>query len=244
MQGIEQALTALASADRLALAVLFLLGSLALLAIWWKQRAPWLLLGHLALVITSGALFAIALNCALSTLGGFLAVCSMILTNLLIYILPPALGLALITGTWLIPAIYRKQYRARPMRLGTLDRLCARLGLPAPRCYALDTAKPLAFTAGNAIHLSTGLTELLTPRQLEAVLAHELHHVQKRHSFLKLSTLLTRMVSPVAAFTPLLRILAREEQAADDYAAHVQGTGRHLLSAKRALSAYEAAARH
>jgi Zn-dependent protease with chaperone function len=243
--GIESALAALAAPDRLTLAVLALIAAVALLVLWRRQRNPWLLIGHLGLLFTAGILLAISLSCALGAVTGFIAFCSMLITKLLLYVVPPAFLLALAGGTWLIPAFYRRRHDARPLRLPLLARLCRALGIRPPRCYSLDTAEPLAFTAGNAIHLSTGLTELLTAKELEAVLLHELHHVRHRHSFLKLSAILSRAFSPIAAFAPITAVLAGEERSADDFAAGRQGTHRHLLAAKRKLQAHAAyAANH
>jgi Zn-dependent protease with chaperone function len=239
LQGIEAALAALASPSRLTLTALAVAAAIALFLLWRKHKTPWLMLGHLTLVLTAAILGAISLNCALGTLTGFLLFCTMLITKLLIYVAPPALALALVTGTWLIPALHRRQHRARPLRLGLLARLCRQMGIRQPRLYSLDTAKPLAFTAGSAVHLSTGLMELLTPKELEAVLLHELHHVRRRHSFLKLSAFLARACSPIAAFTSIPAVLAGEEAAADDHAARIQGTRRHLAAAKRKLSEYE-----
>lgn len=66
-----------------------------------------------------------------------------------------------------------------------VDRLVARAGLPKPRVYVLDDSSPNAFATGRgprhaAIAATTGILSLLSDRELEGVLAHELGHVRNR----------------------------------------------------------------
>ncbi len=66
-----------------------------------------------------------------------------------------------------------------------IERLCIQANLPKPRVAIAETAMPNAFAVGRSpktatVCATTGLLELLTPAELEGVLAHELTHVQNR----------------------------------------------------------------
>jgi len=66
-----------------------------------------------------------------------------------------------------------------------IERLCVQADLPKPRLAVVDTAMPNAFALGRSqksatICATTGLLRLLSPAELEGVLAHELTHVINR----------------------------------------------------------------
>ena len=66
-----------------------------------------------------------------------------------------------------------------------VERLCAMSDLPKPRIAVMDTPVPNAFATGRspkhaAVCVTTGLWERLEPREIEAVLAHELSHIANR----------------------------------------------------------------
>jgi heat shock protein HtpX len=66
-----------------------------------------------------------------------------------------------------------------------IERLCLTANLPKPRVAIAQTAMPNAFAIGRSpktatVCATTGILELLSPAELEAVLAHELTHVQNR----------------------------------------------------------------
>jgi heat shock protein HtpX len=65
---------------------------------------------------------------------------------------------------------------------GTVDRLCALADMKKPRIAIANTRLPNAFATGrNADHavlcVTTGLMAMLTPEELEGVIAHEMSHV-------------------------------------------------------------------
>jgi heat shock protein HtpX len=67
----------------------------------------------------------------------------------------------------------------------TVERLCITANLPKPRVAIAETQMPNAFAVGRSpsaatVCATTGLLDLLSPAELEAVLGHELTHVANR----------------------------------------------------------------
>src|SRR4051794_6523031 len=67
----------------------------------------------------------------------------------------------------------------------TVDRLCAMADLPKPRVAIIPSDVPNAFATGRspkhaAVAVTQGLWQRLEPREIEAVLAHELSHIANR----------------------------------------------------------------
>jgi heat shock protein HtpX len=66
-----------------------------------------------------------------------------------------------------------------------IDRLCVQANIPKPRVAIAQTPMPNAFAIGRSpkaatVCATTGILDLLNDGELEAVLAHELTHVQNR----------------------------------------------------------------
>jgi heat shock protein HtpX len=72
-----------------------------------------------------------------------------------------------------------------PRLHGAIERLCIQANLPKPRVAIADTPMPNAFAIGRSpktatVCATTGILDLLNDAELEAVLGHELTHVQNR----------------------------------------------------------------
>jgi heat shock protein HtpX len=72
-----------------------------------------------------------------------------------------------------------------PQLHALIERLCVQADLPKPRVAVADTDMPNAFAIGRSpskatVCATTGIMRILTPAELEGVLAHELTHVQNR----------------------------------------------------------------
>ncbi|HEY9638407.1 MAG TPA: M48 family metalloprotease [Coleofasciculaceae cyanobacterium] len=107
-------------------------------------------------------------------------------------------------------AAYNAQPLARqeaPELYDMIARLSDRAGLPMPKVFFVPTKSPNAFATGRdpehaAVAVTQGIVELLSPEELEGVLAHELTHVRNR------DTLTQAVVGTIAgAITFLGRIL-------------------------------------
>ena len=66
-----------------------------------------------------------------------------------------------------------------------IERLCVQADLPKPKVAVADTQMPNAFALGRGpksatVCATTGIMELLSPAELEGVLAHELTHIGNR----------------------------------------------------------------
>jgi heat shock protein HtpX len=93
---------------------------------------------------------------------------------------------------WFSDKIALAAHRAQPVTREQLpevyeivERLTRKAGLPMPRVFVIPSATPNAFATGRnpahaAVAVTEGILRILTPRQLEGVLAHELSHVRNR----------------------------------------------------------------
>ncbi len=93
---------------------------------------------------------------------------------------------------WFSDRIALKMSRARPVSRGeapelyaAVERLTRRAGLPMPSLHLIPSKQPNAFATGRnpshaAVAVTEGILEILSPDELEGVLAHELAHVRNR----------------------------------------------------------------
>ncbi|MDO9308242.1 MAG: zinc metalloprotease HtpX [Deltaproteobacteria bacterium] len=93
---------------------------------------------------------------------------------------------------WFSDKIVLKMYNAQeitrevhPSFYGMVERLAGRAGLPMPKVYIIPDDSPNAFATGRnpehaAVAATEGILRILTPDELEGVMAHELAHVKNR----------------------------------------------------------------
>jgi heat shock protein HtpX len=72
-----------------------------------------------------------------------------------------------------------------PQLHAIVERLCVQADLPKPRVAVVNTSMPNAFAVGRSpksatVCATTGIMEMLSPAELEGVMAHELTHVANR----------------------------------------------------------------
>jgi heat shock protein HtpX len=93
---------------------------------------------------------------------------------------------------WFSDKIVLKMYGAQeigerdhPAFYGMVRNLSRKAGLPMPKVYIIPDQSPNAFATGRnpsnaAVAATEGILRILTPEELEGVMAHELAHVQNR----------------------------------------------------------------
>src|SRR4051812_16258571 len=87
-----------------------------------------------------------------------------------------------------------------------IERLCVRADLPKPKICVMNTPMPNAFAMGRSqksatVCATTGIMELLSPAELEGVLAHELTHVINRDvAIMTLASFFASIASMIVQF--------------------------------------------
>jgi heat shock protein HtpX len=142
--------------------------------------------------------------------------------------------------------------------------LAARAGLPMPRVYIVQEDQPNAFATGRnpenaAVAATSGLMRIMTQDELEAVMAHELAHVQNRDTLVMTVTatlagaismlgnfalffgdrenrnplfaIAAMIVAPIAAALVQMAISRGREYGADKRGAEICGNPQALASA-------------
>jgi heat shock protein HtpX len=89
---------------------------------------------------------------------------------------------------------------------GIIERLCVQADLPKPRVCVMETSMPNAFAMGRSQKSTTvcatrGILELLSPAELEGVMAHEITHVINRDVMvMTLASFFATLASTIAQF--------------------------------------------
>ena len=127
-----------------------------------------------------------------------------------------AFGIAVVTnliGYWnsdkMVLAMQQAQpvgRRSAPELYRMVEGLAARAGIPMPKVYLINTDQPNAFATGRnprnaAVAVSSGLLKYLDPREVAAVVAHELAHIRSRDTLtMTVTATLAGAISMLAQF--------------------------------------------
>ena len=93
-----------------------------------------------------------------------------------------------------------------PQLHAMIERLCIQADLPKPRIYVVNSTMPNAFAVGRskkaaAVCATTGILELLSPAELEGVMAHELTHIINRDvAIMTLASFFASIASTIVQF--------------------------------------------
>jgi heat shock protein HtpX len=176
---------------------------------------------------------------------------------------------------WFSDKLVLKMYRAKEVGRAEaadlydmVDRLRAEAELPMPRVFVIPSDQPNAFATGRnpehaAVAVTSGIVRLLSNKELEGVIAHELAHVKNRDILTGsiaaaigvsitmlvrfgvffggrdrdnvVSSLLMLILAPIAAMLIQMAISRVREYSADRDGARICGSPRSLASALQKL---------
>ena len=206
-----------------------LLSSLSLL-FWKKYEKTVLLYAHIIFLFAPLFYAAFTINCSLKIVNSLLGFCAVIFAKFILYVLPLVMLSAILAGRIIIPRIYKAS--SEEMNSMRLKALSEKAGIIA-MFRLIDTAVPKAFTAGKTIFLSVGFFEILSKKEQDAVILHELYHVRSRSAWNKFTMNFASWFSPFAAFSH--NNLAKDERRADFFASQIQGTAIHINHARKKM---------
>ena len=97
--------------------------------------------------------------------------------------------------------------RDNPRLYRIVENLSITLGIPTPKVYLIEDAAPNAFATGRdpkhaIVAATTGLLEIMDDRELEAVMAHEMGHVQNYD--IRLSMIAFGLVSAIGIMADIV----------------------------------------
>ncbi len=116
---------------------------------------------------------------------------------------------------WFSDKIVLRMYRARevtenerPELVSMVGRLATQAGMPMPKVFLIPSESPNAFATGRnpqhaAVAATEGILRLLSPVELEGVMAHELAHVQNRDTLI--STVVATMAGAISMLGTMLQ---------------------------------------
>ena len=200
-----------------------------------KQRI-FLVYLHLAFLFAPLVFLALSISCQAASVA-----CAVTITQLLLYSLPLIIIGTVIAGFMLLPQYYKQSSIKAPQEIQDfVGNEARRLKLgKTPEVFSFDSGKPFAFALSflkPRIFISVGMQEILSKKELEAVLLHELAHIKNASPLSKFSSTLLKAFSPFAALRNFGFSIDAEEDKADAYAAARQKTRKYLRSAKRKVS--------
>ena len=130
-----------------------------------------------------------------------------------------AFGLAIVMNVgsyWFSDKIVLRMYRATEVGAGhplyqITHRLAQKAGLPMPKVYVIPDMSPNAFATGRdpnhaAVAATEGIMRLLSPAELEGVIAHELAHV--KHRDILISTVAATLAAAIMMIAQMARFAA------------------------------------
>lgn len=112
------------------------------------------------------------------------------------------------------------ELRDNPRFYRIVENLSITTGLPMPKVYVIDDPSPNAFATGRdpqhaAVAATTGLIDMMTDRELEGVMAHEMAHVGNYD--IKVSMIAFGLVAAISVLCDIgLRIAIRGADSSDD----------------------------
>lgn len=195
---------------------------------------------HLGTLFFPAILFTTHVACT-----GMNLACSQGFGRLFIYSVTATAALTGVAGFFIIPALYHALYRQNRVSRGWMHSFVRKHVLEPlsgmPRIYLLNSARPVAFSfkaIASSIFISVGMLDILSRKETEAVLLHEIGHIRNRSSVMKVSSMLLKFspLSFLAHFGP--HGIEEEERLADRFASDIQGTKRHVVSAKRKITRF------
>lgn len=155
-----------------------------------------------AVLLTALTLLMVALGNALGGRGGmviaFMMACGM---NIFSY--------------WFSDKIVLRMYGAQeisehdnPTYYGIVRRLASKGGMPMPKVYIIPSETPNAFATGRnpdhaAVAATQGIMRILTPEELEGVMAHEMSHVA--HRDILISTVAATLAGAISMIANMLQ---------------------------------------
>lgn len=116
---------------------------------------------------------------------------------------------------WFSDKIVLAMHRAQPISRGdasfvyeTIEEICGKAKLPMPKVYLIPQMIPNAFATGRnpehaAVAVTQGILQILTPRELRGVLAHEMSHIKNRD--ILISTIVASMASAIMYLAHMMR---------------------------------------
>jgi Zn-dependent protease with chaperone function len=185
---------------------------------------------HLILISFPAVLLASTLTC--TSIG---AECPVTIARAGLLLFPISILISMIVGWLMLPRFYRFGAFKSGKFADFLKIEAGRLGIKAPLTYVIDSQKIVAYSIGGlspAIFISMGMQELLSRKEVEAVLLHELNHLANGSPHIKISLAILNRFSPLAKAIPVA-YSNYEERRADKFAEIRQQTKRYLEGARR-----------